>query len=50
MMYRCTEFTKNPRGKLDCIVEQGIDMKIIEGSAFKEYDPIMEFEIGDQRI
>ena len=49
-MYRCSEFTKNPRGKLDVVVEQGIDMKIIEGNAFKEYEPIMEFEISDQRI
>ena len=50
MMYRCSEFTKNPRGKLDLAIEQGINMQIMDDKEYKDYDPIMEFEISNQRI
>lgn len=42
MQYRCSKFTKTPRGKLEVTLVRGIEMKY-KGESYK---PIMEFRLG----
>jgi hypothetical protein len=46
MMYRASEFTKQPRGKLE------LELDSASGVQYKndDYNPIMEFILSDQRI
>jgi hypothetical protein len=46
LMYRCSEFTASPQGKLHLTLDQGIAMK----NKKDEYQPRMEFILNNQRI